>query len=128
MQLYTDAATAPQTNHCAAGILLIDNGHQHQYKEVLPDSDNHTAEFLAAITGFKILLDSYGPGQVVFFYTDSQIVAESVDKAYSKNFAVELATLLRLQDQCQVVVTQWIAESENHGAHQLAQQGLHLSR
>lgn len=126
MQLYTDAATTPQTNQSAAGILLIDQGQQHQYKQVLPDSDNHTAEFLAAIAGFKILLDSYGPDRVVFFYTDSQVVAESVDKAYSKHFAVELATLLHLQDQCQVVVTQWIAESENHGAHQLAQQGLHL--
>ncbi|CAM3150100.1 ribonuclease HI family protein [Lactiplantibacillus plajomi] len=126
MQLYTDAATAPTTNASAAGILLIAGGQQHQYKQPLPVSDNHTAEFLAAIAGFKILLDTYGPDQAVFFYTDSQVVAESVDKAYSKNFAVELATLLKLQDQCQVVITQWIAESDNHGAHQLAQQGLHL--
>ena len=127
MQLYTDAATTPDNQRSAAGILIIDQGQQHQFKQVLPDSDNHTAEFLAAIAGFKTLLDSYGPQFSVFFYTDSQIVAESVAKGYSKTFSVELATLLHLQDQCQLVITQWIAESDNHGAHQLAQQGLHLS-
>ncbi|MFC6181217.1 ribonuclease HI family protein [Lactiplantibacillus daowaiensis] len=126
MQLYTDAATSPDTQHSAAGILLIEDGQQHQSKQRLPISDNHTAEFLAAIAGFKTLLDEYGPDQSVFFYTDSKIVAESVSKAYSKTFAVELQTLLHLQDQCQVVITQWIPESQNHGAHQLAQQGLHL--
>ena len=126
MQLYTDAATAPDNHQSAAGILIIDQGQQHQFKQVLPNSDNHTAEFLAAIAGFKTLLDSYGSAVSVFFYTDSQIVADSVTKGYSKHYAVELATLLHLQDQCQLVVTQWIAESENHGAHQLAQQGLHL--
>ncbi|MFC6201729.1 ribonuclease HI family protein [Lactiplantibacillus nangangensis] len=127
MQLYTDAATEPATKQSAAGILLIDNGHQQQFKQILPMTDNHTAEFLAAIAGFKNLIDHYGPEQAVFFYTDSQIVAESVSKGYSKSFAVELQTLLHLQDQCQVVITQWIPESQNHGAHQLAQQGLHLA-
>lgn len=126
MQLYTDAATEPVTKRSAAGILLIDQGQQHQYKQPLPVGNNHTAEFLAAIAGFKTLLDTFGPGQSVFFFTDSQVVAESVSKAHSKNFNVELQTLLHLQDQCQVVITQWIPESENHGAHQLAQQGLHL--
>ncbi|MFB9770486.1 ribonuclease HI family protein [Lactiplantibacillus modestisalitolerans] len=125
MQLYTDAALAPKSGRCAAGMLLINAGHQSPYKQALPATDNHTAEFLAAIAGFKILIDTYGPNQTVFFYTDSQIVAESVDKAYSKHYAVELATLLNLQDQCQLVVTQWIAESANRGAHQLAQQALH---
>jgi len=124
MQLYTDAATAAD-HRSAAGILLINNGQQQQYHSPLPVSDNHTAEFLAAITGFKILIETFGPQQTIFFYTDSQIVAESIDKAYSSHFAVELATLLALQDQCQLVVTQWIPESQNHGAHELAQQGLH---
>lgn len=127
MQLYTDAATEPTTEHSAAGVLLIENGEQHQLKQPLPTTDNHTAEFLAAIAGFKQLLDHYGPAQTVFFYTDSKIVAESISKGYSKNFNVELQILLRLQDQCQVVITQWIPESQNHGAHQLAQQGLHLA-
>ncbi|AVK60358.1 ribonuclease HI [Lactobacillus sp. CBA3605] len=126
MQLYTDAATTPANHQSAAGILLVEAGKQHQFKQVLPPSDNHTAEFLAAIAGFKLILDTYGPNQAVFFFTDSQVVAESVSKAYSKSFSVELKTLLHLQDQCQVVITRWIPESENHGAHQLAQQGLHL--
>lgn len=126
MQLYTDAATSPTDQHSAAGILLVNDGQQHQFKQILPTSDNHTAEFLAAIAGFKTLLDQFGPNQAVFFFTDSKIVAESVSKAYSKNFAVELQTLLHLQDQCQVVITRWIPESQNHGAHQLAQQGLYL--
>jgi len=127
MQLYTDAATEPNTEHSAAGILIIDNGKQHQLKQALPTSDNHTAEFLAAIAGFKQLLDQYGPAHTIFFYTDSKIVAESVSKGYSKSFNVELHTLLHLQDQFQIVVTQWLPESQNHGAHQLAQQGLHLT-
>lgn len=66
MQLYTDAATTPDNQRSAAGILIIDQGQQHQFKQVLPDSDNHTAEFLAAIAGFKTLLDSYGPQVSVF--------------------------------------------------------------
>ncbi|BDZ30873.1 RNase H family protein [Lactiplantibacillus sp. WILCCON 0030] len=127
MQLYTDAATEPTTDHSAAGLLLINAGQQQQFKQILPDCDNHTAEFLAAIAGFKEILTQFGPAQTVFFYTDSKIVAESVSKGYSKNFNVELQTLLQLQDQCTVAITQWIPESQNRGAHELAQQGLHLT-
>lgn len=34
MQLYTDAATTPDNQRSAAGILIIDQGQQHQFSYI----------------------------------------------------------------------------------------------
>lgn len=56
--LYTDAATNIDTQHSAAGILIIHAGKQQQLHAQLPDGDNHHAEFYAALAGFNALLET----------------------------------------------------------------------
>jgi len=128
--LYTDAATNPKTNVSACGILIIQNGKQIQLKFDLPNSDNHEAEFHAAILAFQLLLRDYVTAEAakkmtVRFFTDSQILADSIQKKYAKHYQNLVDQLLELQDQFQLVLSMWVPEKQNRGAHQLAMQGLH---
>ncbi|MCH5461430.1 ribonuclease HI family protein [Lactobacillus sp. LC28-10] len=126
--LYTDAATNNVTNHSAAGILIVHNGVQQQLRAGLPDSDNHLAEFHAALAGFDALLQLVnGTAQslTVQYFTDSKIVADSVEKRYAKHYQELVDQLLAKQAQFNLVITQWVPEKQNQGAHHLAQQALH---
>lgn len=123
LKLYTDAAS--KNNLSAAGILLVHNQQQTQLSFPLPDSDNHQAEFLAAIKGFELALKYCQPEETIFFYSDSQLVIDSLNKNYSKHYPKLLNQLLTLIDSLHLVVWQWVPEKENKGAHQLALQGLH---
>lgn len=122
VKLYTDAAT--NKTHSAAGILVIAEQKRHQIKQKITASNNHQAEFEAAILGFEYLLRHFPNAQNVFFYSDSKIVIDSLDKRYSKSFAPELTKLLALQEKFPLVIAQWIHDKQNTGAHNLALQAL----
>lgn len=129
--LYTDAATDSDRILSAAGILILHDGQQTQLKAVLPDGDNHQAEFHAAITGFEHLVAIAGDSATassVLYYTDSKIVADSVAKQYAKHYQPLVDQLLALQAKFNVVVTNWVPEKQNQGAHNLAQQALKQHR
>ena len=126
--LYTDAATNIDTQHSAAGILIIHAGKQQQLYAQLPDGDNHHAEFYAALAGFNALLETVNDAAknvTVQYFTDSKIVAESVEKRYAKHYQDLVDQLLAKQAQFGLVITQWLPEKQNQGAHNLAQQALH---
>ncbi|GKT02674.1 RNase H family protein [Furfurilactobacillus sp. WILCCON 0119] len=129
IKLYTDAASIAQHPHpdqpSGAGILLITNGHQEQLKQTVSAADNHTAEFQAALAGFKAAATVAKTTDTVMFFTDSRLVADAVGKGVTKHYPELTAQLLALQDQFQLVITQWLPERENRGAHQLALQALH---
>ncbi|MGP4117791.1 reverse transcriptase-like protein [Levilactobacillus zymae] len=99
--LYTDAATQPQSGLSAGGILLI---HNHQQVQ-------HGVALTATTT--------------VLFYTDSQIVSQSLEKRYAKHYQAQVDALLAAQQPFQLVLTQWVPEKQNMGAHTLANQALH---
>lgn len=126
--LYTDAATNNDTQHSAAGILIVHAGKQQQLHASLPDSDNHYAEFHAALAGFDALLklvNGAAKTVTVQYFTDSKIVAESVEKRYAKHYQALVDQLLAKQAEFNLVITQWLPEKQNQGAHNLAQQALH---
>ncbi|WP_203648503.1 ribonuclease HI family protein [Secundilactobacillus yichangensis] len=126
--LYTDAATNNETQHSAAGILIVHAGHQQQLHAHLPDSDNHHAEFYAALAGFNALLEllnGKAKNVTVQYFTDSKIVADSVEKRYAKHYQGLVDQLLAKQAEFNLVITQWLPEKQNQGAHNLAQQALH---
>ena len=110
IKLYTDAAS--KNNLSSAGILLVHDKKQIQLSQPLSASDNHQAEFQAAIAGFKQALSQFANEETVFFYSDSQLVIDSLNKNNS------------LIDSFKLVVWQWVPEKDNKGAHQLALQGL----
>lgn len=129
IKLYVDAASHaqhPMTNdHSGAGILIIANGQQHQLKQIVPAPDNHQAEFQAAIAGFTAVAEMATTDTTVMFFTDSRLVADAVGKGSMKHYPDLTTQLLHLQDHFQLVITQWIPDRDNHGAHQLALQALH---
>ncbi|KRK98053.1 ribonuclease HI [Secundilactobacillus odoratitofui DSM 19909 = JCM 15043] len=127
--LYTDAATETDSGRSAAGILIIHDGKQQQLKQVLPNGDNHQAEFAAALAGFKALMTLLGDTAsqtTVRYFTDSKIVADSLLKHYAKHYQAQVDELLALHQRFAIVVTQWVPEKQNQGAHHLAQQALHM--
>ena len=84
IKLYTDAAS--KNNLSSAGILLVHDKKQIQLSQPLSASDNHQAEFQAAIAGFKQALSQFANEETVFFYSDSQLVIDSLNKNYSKHY------------------------------------------
>ncbi|WP_295774074.1 ribonuclease HI family protein [uncultured Limosilactobacillus sp.] len=127
IKIYSDAAVSGNPGPAGAGCLIIINGQQHQFSHSLPATDNHHAEFMAAIWAFEQLAQFKSADQIIFFYTDSRLVSDAIGKGYAKKYAAELSRLLTLIDQYPTVVTEWLPEKLNHGAHQLALQALHQS-
>ena len=125
IKLYTDAATRGNPGPSAAGVLIVTAAGQQQLFYKLPPTSNHRAEFLAAIKGFEAVIKFYGNTETIFFHCDSKIVISSIEKKYSKSYSEELAALAALQEKCELVISRWISEKNNKGAHYLALQGLH---
>ncbi|GAA3188763.1 ribonuclease HI family protein [Lentilactobacillus kefiri] len=126
IKLYTDAAVNQHTGHTAIGILIVHNGKQLQLNKVIEPTNNHEAEFIAAIDGFKKLIAlKIDPSEIIFFNTDSKIVSDSLNKQYAKHFEKYVDELLDLQGKFDTVVNTWIPDSQNMGAHTLAIQALH---
>jgi len=126
--LYTDAATQPQSGLSAGGILIIHDHEQTQLKSRLSATNNHAAEFEIARLGFQRLAEIAGDAcatTTVLFYTDSQIVSDSLQKHYAKHYQNLVDALLAAQAPFQLVLTQWVPEKQNQGAHTLANQALH---
>lgn len=126
IKLYTDAAVNQHSGHTAIGILIVKDGRQTQLKSKIASMNNHQAEFFAAIQGF-LALKKMGTAtdELIFYYTDSKIVVDSLTKSYAKHFEPQVTQLLALQQAYDTVVNQWIPDSQNHGAHFLALQALH---
>lgn len=124
IKIYTDAATKGNPGPTGLGILIIDQHHQQQLSQTIDQATNHEGEFAAAIAGFQYLVDHYSHSETVLFYTDSRLLSDAVGKNYSKHYKLQLDQLNQLMDQFTTVVTQWISERENHGAHNLANQAL----
>lgn len=124
IKLYSDAATKGNPGPTGLGWLIVAGGKQRQQSATLNRADNHHGEFVAATAAFDDLLANYGHDQVVMFYTDSRLLADAIGKGYAKHYQPELDQLLERIDALPTVVTQWVSESQNHGAHSLANQAL----
>lgn len=125
ISIYTDAATKGNPGPTGLGILIVANKKQTQLTATLHSASNHEGEFAAAINGFQYLVTHFDHQELVMFNTDSRLLSDAVSKRYAKHFDRQLTTLLMLMDQFATVVTRWVPEKENHGAHHLANQALH---
>ncbi len=125
IKLFTDAATRYETGASAAGVVAVLDGQQHQFSVFLGDHlTNHEAEFLAAIRGFEFLDEHAAFDDTIFFYTDSRLVSDSLGKDYTGHYATLLAQLTTVTAPCKLIITQWVPEKSNQGAHHLALQAL----
>lgn len=125
IKLYTDAATKGNPGPTGLGALLVAGQEQVQVKQAAPRPlSNHEGEFAAARFGFTTLQKRFPQAEIVYFYTDSRLLADAVGKGYAKHYQAELDLLLAQMDGFATVITQWVPEKQNQGAHHLANQAL----
>lgn len=130
IRMYTDAAVKGNPGPVGIGILILTANDQIQLTKSLESEwDNHTAEFLALKYGLKWLIDHRLMDEMTFCYTDSQVAAEAINKSYTKNKAYQrvLDDILLLMDSFQLITVEWVPESKNKGADNLARQALHTT-
>ena len=89
--------------------------------------DNHRAEFEALLYGLRHLKKHSKQDQLVFCYTDSKLVAESIRKKYTKKAEHKIYLEETLQDLAAFTnfYLEWIPEKENKGADNLAKKALY---
>ena len=126
-RIFTDAAVKGNPGPVGIGIVIIRNNEQTQLSFPLDQQlDNHQAEFQAVILGMKWLIKNNWTDQLTFCYSDSQIVAQSIQKEYAKDiyFQKSIHEILDLMKHFPYFSVEWLPESENKGADNLARQAL----
>lgn len=127
IKIFTDAAYQPKTRQAGLAIIINLEGRQKTYKIFLPEVyDNHQAEFIAIDQALKILEAENLLNNSLFFYSDSKIVVQSVEKAYVKEAQYQpyLQSILSRYQSLDLAFFQWLPEKENKGADALAKQAL----
>jgi len=125
IKLYADAATQGNPGPSGAGIISVIDGVQQQHYHYLGELTNHEAEFHAAILAFEQIAPLATPTDTVMFYLDSKLVADSIGKAYAKHYPALIQHLMTLIERYNIVLTTWIPDRQNQGAHKLALQAIH---
>ncbi|WP_413627303.1 ribonuclease HI family protein [Fructilactobacillus vespulae] len=129
-KIYSDAAKKPNDTKTGISCLIIFNHKQLQFKKTINTVDNHEAEFKACLFSLEQaqqLSDQSNSSDTILFYTDSEILANSLEKQYAKHYQTLVDEILILENNFSLIITNWIPESKNKGAHNLAQQALHLN-
>ena len=87
---------------------------------------NHQAEFHAFYELLTYLIQHNYINETIFVYSDSKILVQTVDKNYTnnENFQEIFQKIQALLPNFPLLILQWIPESKNKGADQLARQGL----
>lgn len=127
IRLYTDAAVNGNPGLAGVGLLIVKETDQHQMTIPLDGKwNNHHAEFKAVFLGLSWLIENHYTNEMTFCYTDSQIVAQSVEKKYVKDPVSQqyLKGILEMMAEFTMVTIEWIPERQNKGADNLARQAL----
>lgn len=128
IKLFVDGAATGKEGYAAIGILIVEDGIQKQIGIPLEDRmDNHSAEFEALLYGLRYLKTQNKQEQLIFCYTDSKLVAESIRKKYTKQAEHRLYLEEALQNMGAFTnfYLEWVPEKENKGADNLAKQALY---
>jgi len=127
MKCYTDAAVNGNPGNAGIGFVILS---EERYEQVsLPLNgkwNNHLAEFEAVIQALNWTETHLPDEPLLFLYTDSKIVSESIRKKYAKNpdFMLYTNKILEKLKRFNYFEVTWLPESRNKGADNLARQGL----
>ncbi|MER2174107.1 MAG: ribonuclease HI family protein [Carnobacterium sp.] len=127
IKLYTDASTKNNPGPSGVGIVISAENRYEQLSIPLDkEMSNHEAEFEALIKGLDYLIDHELTGETLMMYTDSKLVASAIKKNYVKKdiFNAYLVLIKEKLRQFPLFFVQWIPQSQNKGADQLARQAL----
>ena len=128
IKLFVDGAATGKEGYAAIGVLIVEDGVQEQLGLSMDARmDNHRAEFEALLYGLRHLKAKNKQEQLIFCYTDSKLVAESIRKKYTKKVEHKLLLEDTLQDLAAFTnfYLEWIPEKENKGADNLAKNALY---
>lgn len=126
IKAYIDAATKGNPGPSGGGLMLTGDHLYIQESFALPELSNHQAEFASFCAVLDYLLANDYQNQTIMVYTDSKILAQTVDKNYTNNpdFQDYLENIQEKLTSFPLLILQWIPESKNKGADNLARQGL----
>ncbi|GCF93676.1 ribonuclease HI [Enterococcus florum] len=129
LKVYTDAATNGQKEKSGGGILIVSDTGQQQLSVPLKETDNHTAELSIILYALHYLIENQLTEQSIFLYSDSKTAIKILDQGKTKNnsFQPYLSQFNELATKFDLLILQWIPESQNKGADHLAKQGLQKS-
>ncbi|MBO1197845.1 ribonuclease HI family protein [Staphylococcus simiae] len=124
-QIYFDAATSGNPGHSACGIIINENGEKYVYTHDLGVMDNHSAEwatFIRALEHARSLNVT-----TALLYTDSKVIADSVDKGFTKNskFKPYFDQMSILEQSFDLMFVKWIPRDQNKEANHHAKQALY---
>lgn len=127
IKMYTDASTKNNPGPCGVGIVISTEDRHEQLSIALEkEMSNHEAEFEALLKGLHYLIEHNLTDETLMMYTDSKLVASAVKKNYVKKdlFNVHLTTIQERLTHFPLFFIEWIPESKNKGADNLAKQAL----
>ncbi|MGX6961275.1 ribonuclease HI family protein [Vagococcus xieshaowenii] len=126
LKIYIDASTKGNPGPSGLGIVFVSNHLHHQVALPAPIMSNHEAEFLALETALEYAIEQNWHQETTYIYSDSKVVVETMDKQYTHNplFKPYLKRIEMLFEDFPLLFLQWIPESKNKGADNLARQGL----
>ncbi|WP_026689731.1 reverse transcriptase-like protein [Alteribacter aurantiacus] len=128
VEVYIDGASAGNPGPSGAGVYIKGEGYVIKKSIPLGNLTNHHAEFCALVEALKICA-AHG-FSIVSLRTDSQIVADAVDKQYVKRdeFNVYLAKALAIiNDHFDYCFVKWIPSKQNKEADVLSKRAIKMN-
>ena len=98
IKIYIDAATNQNKQLSAGGMIIIKDKKQKQLSYPLVAKTNNEAEFEMFVIALSHCIEQGWEKEMIFLYTDSRIVTESIRKEYAKDarFTQHLSLILDL--------------------------------
>ena len=127
IKMYTDASTKNNPGPSGVGIVISTEARYEQLSIALENEmSNHEAEFEALLKGLNYLIKHNLTDETLMMYTDCKLVASAVKKNYVKKdlFNVHLTSIQERLTHFPLFFIEWIQESKNKGADNLAKQAL----
>ncbi|GAA0447333.1 reverse transcriptase-like protein [Lentibacillus halophilus] len=125
IEVYTDGASKGNPGLSGAGIVIKAHGETYEHSFLLGKMSNHEAEFHAVLRAMTIC-SNYFYGEIISLRSDSKIVADIVEKNFTKNraFLPFLNQFREAADHFPHVFMKWIPEKQNTHADYLARKAL----
>lgn len=125
IEVKIDGASRGNPGPSGAGIVIKVDGKVKEYSFPLGKMTNHEAEFIAMIKALEICT-TFGYERGLAFQTDSQLVADAVDKNHVKNeiFQPLLEKINQLKKPFSFCFVKWIPSEQNKHADRLAREAV----
>ncbi len=126
LKVYIDASTKGNPGPSGGGILIVADQQQEQLYIPLSFGSNHQAEFEVFLKTLEILKNRQKAEEIILCYSDSKVLVSTIDKNHTSNkdFLPYLEKIQSLLKDFSMLILQWVPESKNKGADNLARQAL----